>query len=571
MAADPGVPRRRYDFSTLSSDAFEELCFQLVRIEFPEAIRLAAPDAGLDVLLPSVNGGGARRGWQAKRFTSQISWGKCRESLEQAIANFDPRELTFVFARDLTANQHALFSKNLAAGWPGVRLDYWGASELTARLNEDGGRLVARRFFGDPAEDADRIARAVRAGGDMTATAHALERQGAIGEFLAAKDPFFYYQGSVGETDAPSPPSAPGTAIRVERIREGVTSRIDVQPRSADALAKHGPAGRLVFSDDEAGRRAFQNVAKLAGGGRVELQEGVSLAIDRLPPGLNDLLAEFSMPRSARVTIEGSGPHRWPVTLLAANDDGKPIEMPLVLEPLGSATPGKPVTVGDDFGGLEFSIVLTPPGSERRGSMNWRYSSSTAAAREQLAALRFLAAAHSGASVELRDGERVVARAGRLTEPLDPWLAQRLEVFEAIAALEEINDFKFAIPAEISRQDGTTLLHVAVMLREGGLEVSWRDFRLVVGPEGLKQVLEGGPIKVHEQMFVTVLGQEAYVGERQLEFSDYKLASQTAPDKDGNVEVLFVPTSGSAADIRMNVVPGSAKSTRDEPAAGADE
>lgn len=558
MSADSPLAPRRFDFSSQPPGEFEELCFALVRDECPDVIRLTPPDHGLDCMLPAGADGVVTWGWQAKRFTGNISWSQCRESLARAIEHHDPRHVTFCFARDLTAAQHRLFARHLVEPNPSVKVDYWAASELAARLNTHSGRVVARRFFGDPAGDADRIARAVRAGGDISTTEDLLDRQGAIGEFLAGKDPWFFYQSSVGEVDAPYTPPAPGTAIRVERIRDGVTARIDVQPRTPDALVEHGPAGRFVFSDDEVGRRAFEEISRLRShGGRLELTEGIEVEMDRLPAGLADLLEGIRVSRTARVVVERAKVGVWSAMLRAREPDGTCMDIPLQLRPVEGPSPRGQVAICDRFGGLEVTMRLPRPGTAEKGSIQWRYASNRGVASQQLQALRFLASAHQGAEVELVDPEdgHSLVKASNVPGSLDSWLAQTLEVFEAIVRIEEINQTVFDIPEAFSERDGTALLELARMFRDGGAWVRWTDFRVVVGKDGLERLLQGGPLQVREQMFICVLGREAHVGQREVEFLDYKVASQDPPDRDGNVQVIFVPGSADSASIWTRLVP----------------
>jgi hypothetical protein len=160
VPGDAALGPRRFDFRSIDPLDFEELCFALVRLEFPAAVRVAAPDKGVDVLVPAA-GSEPARGFQAKRYVDQISWPECRKSLDAAVQGHTVGRLTFCFARDLTAKQLSLFDKHLRARHPGVSVDCWGASELTARMTgTEEGRLVAARFFGDPVRDAEAIARA---------------------------------------------------------------------------------------------------------------------------------------------------------------------------------------------------------------------------------------------------------------------------------------------------------------------------------------------------------------------------------------------------------------------------
>src|SRR5919106_5283828 len=104
-AAEQPLGPRRLDFTVLSDEDFELLCYLVVLLEFPDAVRLRAPDGGADSALPE---GAIRvyvRCWQAKRFTGHIHWGQCRASLDAAVRNYRMPHYTFCFARDLTGGQ----------------------------------------------------------------------------------------------------------------------------------------------------------------------------------------------------------------------------------------------------------------------------------------------------------------------------------------------------------------------------------------------------------------------------------------------------------------------------------
>jgi hypothetical protein len=81
----------------------------------------------------------------------------------------------------------------------------------------------------------------------------------------------------------------------VERLRDGIVSRIDAAPRSREALERFGPRGRLIFQATEHGARTHEELTRvLREGGSATLERGVNVALDALPPLLAQLV------RSAR-------------------------------------------------------------------------------------------------------------------------------------------------------------------------------------------------------------------------------------------------------------------------------
>jgi hypothetical protein len=132
----------------MSSSAFEDLVFALVRIEDPRAEQLGPPDAGRDTIvrLPE----GDELVWQAKQHTTGIDWGKCEESLKTALANRKPREVTFVFPVKLTATKEPGLA-DLRARYPQVTITKpWTLPDLRARLVEadDARRELIDRAIG---------------------------------------------------------------------------------------------------------------------------------------------------------------------------------------------------------------------------------------------------------------------------------------------------------------------------------------------------------------------------------------------------------------------------------------
>lgn len=120
----------------ITDDGLEELTYELIKADHANARRLRAPhDGGLDVVASTDVG---IVGWQVKNFGARIYWNKCRASVVQALKQHRPKEITFVFPRDLTGKE--------VIGWESFRaaqlkefpnltnLDYWGSTDLIRRL-----------------------------------------------------------------------------------------------------------------------------------------------------------------------------------------------------------------------------------------------------------------------------------------------------------------------------------------------------------------------------------------------------------------------------------------------------
>src|SRR4051812_7253621 len=103
-----GLNPRSIDMALTLMDAraFEDLVFALVRAEHPTAMQLTPPDAGRDTVVPGA-GGRRERAWQAKHHTAGIKWSDCEASLNTAVKDRDPEEVTFVFPVMMTEGKEA--------------------------------------------------------------------------------------------------------------------------------------------------------------------------------------------------------------------------------------------------------------------------------------------------------------------------------------------------------------------------------------------------------------------------------------------------------------------------------
>ena len=140
----------RLRIEAMPADHFEQLVYELVRRDEPSAQRIGAPDGGADVLRPA-DGHRRAKVWQAKHYTRTIYWDKCEASLDAAIRRWDPEEVVFVFALDLSARAEASFTSRLVARSSDTDTRVpapWTLSELVRRLHEHSD--LRQRFFGTP-------------------------------------------------------------------------------------------------------------------------------------------------------------------------------------------------------------------------------------------------------------------------------------------------------------------------------------------------------------------------------------------------------------------------------------
>ncbi len=176
---------RRFNFLDLHDEEFEELTFLLGHLEEPDLVRPADPDLGLDGVVLGAEDEPAPRGFQAKHFTGTPSWPQCRKSLDDAVPAYRVKHVTYTFPRDLTGKQIIKFNEELRTRHTGVTVDYWGASQLTARLlNSAQGERIARYVFGDDAFE--RMSRLIRAGRELDTAGQAVSALGATDDLPVA-------------------------------------------------------------------------------------------------------------------------------------------------------------------------------------------------------------------------------------------------------------------------------------------------------------------------------------------------------------------------------------------------
>jgi hypothetical protein len=118
----------------MDSQHFEDFVCALVELEHPTARQLKPPDAGRDTVVDL--GDGTELAWQAKHHASGIDWGRCEESLQRALAERNPREMTFVFPVAMTEGKEPGL-EDLRRRYPQIALpEPWTLGTLLHRLRK---------------------------------------------------------------------------------------------------------------------------------------------------------------------------------------------------------------------------------------------------------------------------------------------------------------------------------------------------------------------------------------------------------------------------------------------------
>lgn len=523
------VPRgpRRPVLGSLSDEDFEEICYLIVQLEHRNAFSTANPDKGADVLLRGAEGT-YLRAWQAKRYTGQIRWGKCRDSLARARAEWDPDHYTFCFARDLTAGQLKKFDTEFRAeGGCHPRVDFWNHTELVRRLlGSDEGVRILRRFFEDP-EDALEVAREmVAAGGELDTGTDVLDRLRPIGEFLRGRDPYFSYSTRTSEIGAPGPAPPAERLFSVERTQNGLTEAIDASPRMEQGIERYGPALRLAFGQGVGAQEAYRAVKEGLEKGQAVEVEGVEVTFSRLPAAFENLIG-----RALHDQVVTLKPHRllplpWAARVIVESDLGCE-ELDFDLQPLP-----EPVADWDDglvgeSAGVLMRMLFRWRESGGAINVHWSPARRGLAARDQLRTLRFLRAlsGRGEARVEDREGDRDPLVYPTQPRELPKDTTALLAFLEDVVLVEDWTGGRFELPDEIQPVDLRDVAIVAHSLRNGGHEIRLEKLELTVDATGLAALKAGEPIVSDQGVSARLFGQTLEVGRSRYTLQNYKVTA----------------------------------------------
>jgi hypothetical protein len=544
MDAIPPLGPRPFDLLTLGDEAFEELCFRLIRIEVPSVSATANPDGGADALLRAP-GGGFERAWQAKHHTSGISWQKCRESLDRVIETFDVEWVTFCFPIDLTKDLHLRFDAELCRRHPDVRVDSWDASQIRARLTvSDEGQRVARHYFGDPFGEPALIARAIRAGGELSSLEDAIERLRPVGEFLEGHDPSFTYP-QFQYRQGQEPPLTPGNVISVESSDGECTVRIDAVPRDTEAADRYRPKLRVAFSGEEGRRERERFEQALARNRPVSVQDGVIVTFDRLPPAFANGVGE---PFAATVMIRPQL-DPWPAEFLVSSAVAEET-LRVQMEPLAEPPAGWDIGYEGRFGGICASVLLNAGAGEEAMFVKWTHTVDGSPARDQLTALRFMAALQGEGTFTLRDCESRVRLIHESTRPeaVEERLTRLLKLLADVVTIEDWVGVELPVPSEISGAEIEAIAVAANQIREREVPFSAQKISLVGPASAIPQLADGENIAISETMVVELFGESVALARRTVRFPGVEVidCGEVEP---GRHAIELLPASGLSPEL----------------------
>jgi hypothetical protein len=536
-----------YDLKAQPPADFERMCFRLIRLQFSAVEKPHdTSDGGADALL--AKDGGYARAWQAKHYSGEISWAECKASFESAVKNYRPDEYTFCFPRNLTSNQQKTFDRHFRQTDNPVKVNYWSADELQARLTESSeGRVVAEHFFDSDANALEAVKRAALAKGELDTPEDALQRLQPVGEYLASADPYFSYSAAVYKAGAPVGPAPREAIMSVHQAEGGVVSRLDVVPNDSEAVSLYAPKGKMTFKTE-----AYQQVAEALERGETVTADDVEVTFEQLPPALS---AQIGKPLRGQVTIgPAEAPHPRPApwdARMAVSVGSERAQLDMNL---------KPVDPPDDWdgcleghaGGLTVRLLFRRTAKGGEGTLTYRYSLGNEPARMQLQALRVMTlASRVGGDVtiaERKGGKRKLTLESGASDDSGE-LTAVAAFLENIVEIEKWSSAEISVdPASFTNDHFRGLAIVASALRKGGFDILFHGLELSVGPDHLGLLAKGGPLVFERALTANVLNQDVELGKTRFALSEYEW-EDLGPEPAGTNLVRLSPKGNEPAEL----------------------
>lgn len=552
-AGDPRTPPN-YRYVELPPPTFEALVFRLAWAEDHRVVRVNAPDGGLDTMLPdAARDGKADRGWQAKRHAGSIDWDDCVRSLDRAVRFWEPREITFVFPRDLNSTEHSTFERRLATRHPGTKVNYWGKAGLDARLDSPEGSRVAAAYFEehDAVDLAERMLRAgspLQTGDDFLAAEEALERS------LSLADPDYDWVIHRARGEVAEPDRAPGAVLRLSFGRKGVTIHADLVPRHAFPAAM--PSVALRLDDTEAGVRAREWLEELRlSGGRLALGEGVDISVTDVPAPFGELL---DSPLSGAITVKAvSKPAPFYVRATAGPPDDR-VSLDIDLLPSSPSEEWDAALEGR-VGGLVLSLRMRWLVHKGEGEfrVSFDYSGGGGAPNDiEASVLRWLLATYPDSEVTLDDrrGERPSLTWALAPREAPEWMEVFAQLHGDLAVLEAFAGRPAPpIPYEVRGDAVNAIATVARILRTRSRAGTINGVTMTfnAAPD-LGQVVRD--LELRQTLVANVFGHEMPVAREVTQAPPMVVRSRRALPN-GEWELQLVPLVGDNVEIVQELVP----------------
>jgi hypothetical protein len=557
------VPRGPTEFplKDLTWGQFQDLVFLLTRSDDARVVPVRAKDHGLDARLPD-RAGLTLHGWQAKHYTTtKINWIECQQSVKRAIAFWRPPRITFAFPVDLSGIQQETFRKKLIDAFPYIHIDWWGESEIQRRIRDtDEGKRAATWLFENLSATREDFLRAIAVGGELFDAVDAAKRLGEVQKFMD-RDPHFNYTLTSSSPDA-SPALPPSDALfTVELEVDGRPVKFHASERYPGAAGDVGLGGRLLFSDDEAARKAREALARLhREGGKLELSSGVAAQFEGIPVGLKGLVPE--QPIEGAIEISAGRPTHD----LVEGTPGLPVlvrsgetEVGMVLG-RGEPRDGWDATAVGSAGGLEIFLSFRGDAAPRESQMDWRWRLGEGTGLEQLLAAEVMRAAYRGERVELvTPHDETVVAAGVIDDPQAD--AEELGELDSIceflgyvAEIEAWLGVPVQPPAQPSEDDVELVGWLIGRIRKPKYKGTWTRVEFTLSREPPPED-DAWAVALTMPYHGKLFGEWHYLGAELVGLEKGRLEHRTGKEKPGDT-VAIVPAGGSG-EVEIRFFPPS--------------
>jgi hypothetical protein len=455
---------------------FQRMVHELQKKEHPKAIPLAAPDGGADTLIPA-EADEPKQVVQAKHYPSRINWTECRKSLDEALTTHAPGRITFAFALDFTKNHERSFREKLVEPFPQLKIEPWTLTDIISALNKHSD--VRTRYFGRELHEGnvESILRAVKHGGKLDTGADLIEHARSLAEFADEHDRDFEYAVTGTGATMREPKWDDLPFITMTMGDEKTTVRVDAWTREG----AHVPLPGFSFTNDEAGREAKEYAREeLASGRDAVLRSGARIQV-------------MNPPKVLRETVDGDTIESDEITICVSDPTPVEIEIQTETETIVRTFGVRWIPPREDghvafaciergtFMELDFQALEEP-------TVSFRFNLSAMFREDVAANLEAARLLHA-----FFTQERIILRAeqffpnGELesevvtgTDADRESVAARVEIYGALALIEERTGVDFIIPSSITQEDLLTIGGIVKVLETGQGTATFHNATAVV-------------------------------------------------------------------------------------------
>lgn len=537
-------------------ERFEQLVLALVKRELPEARRLQHPDGGADILCPATDDTKAKV-WQAKRYGDDINWHECENSLSTAIERWNPSEVTFVFARDLSQQLERSFEERLVrhekatAAWVEVRL--WNQSEVVRRLDENPD--LKRRFFGEEQESrVVALDRVIKTGGQLQSGADLVERARTLSEYAEQRDIDFTYS-IVASAEAPAPQWLEAPYLTVQMA--GPSGRVEVATWPRQGADVQLPS--FGFTDDSAGQRAREEAVRAwAHGEAAVIREGARVQL-HAPEVIRELMPELST-AGGSVQIPAAEPFDAELEIVTATET---LTYPLQVRPI----PPRPGAVGALVGRIG-EATLIEVGFALLDEEHARATFSVRAslglnARASMEASRLMHAWCRHERMTFRSEKLYPEGIGGRCEVPGPDVCEemgwRVRLYSDLVFVEEQLGIDVPLPEHMTFDEMNAISTAAEVLRTGEGTATFNQAEgFIENPAGIPQLAEDFRKRAHRQMVsYPIFGREVELGEADYELPPLKVVEIVPYGQTANAPARVVLAAEGDGQMRFRLLRGS--------------